>query len=87
MSIRAAAEAATTIFNLPNYGFVSTGAQSLSKPTSHQAASPVVSWHPRRKERRFQRLGDIPVAGFVKVLWSKYRWHCEDAGLRAAIVL
>ena len=32
----------------------------------------------RRKERRFQRIRDIPVAGAVEVLWSKYRWYCEE---------
>ncbi|MDQ0633533.1 hypothetical protein QFZ40_001442 [Arthrobacter pascens] len=33
----------------------------------------------RRKERRLQRLRDIPVAGPVKVLWSKYRsYRCEE---------
>jgi transposase len=53
------------------------GARSLSKPTSHRGATRgVVS--SRRKERRFQRIRDIPVAGPVEVLWSKYRWHCEE---------
>jgi hypothetical protein len=32
----------------------------------------------RRKERRVQRLRDIPVAGPVEVIWSKYRWYCEE---------
>lgn len=32
----------------------------------------------RRKERRFQRLRDIPVAGTVEVLWSKYLWYCKE---------
>jgi hypothetical protein len=32
----------------------------------------------RRKERRLQPLRDIPVAGPVEVLWSKYRWYCEE---------
>lgn len=32
----------------------------------------------RRKERRFRRIRDIPVAGPVEVLWSKYRWYCEE---------
>ncbi|WP_457973917.1 transposase [Arthrobacter sp. D1-17] len=32
----------------------------------------------RRKERRFQRLRDVPVAAPVNVLWSKYRWYCEE---------
>ncbi|MCQ6272781.1 transposase family protein [Pseudarthrobacter sp. R1] len=32
----------------------------------------------RRKERRLQRLRDIPLAGPVEVLWSKYRWYCEE---------
>lgn len=32
----------------------------------------------RRKERRFQWIRNIPVAGAVEVLWSKNRWHCEE---------
>ncbi|WP_461186837.1 transposase family protein [Arthrobacter sp. Z4-13] len=32
----------------------------------------------RRKERRLQRLRGIPVAGPVDVLWSKYRWYCDE---------
>lgn len=34
----------------------------------------------RRKERRFQRLRNIPVAMPVEVLWPKYRWYCEGMG-------
>ncbi|CCQ45017.1 putative hydroxylase domain protein [Pseudarthrobacter siccitolerans] len=33
----------------------------------------------RRKEGRFQRIQDIPVAGHVELLWSNYRWLCEDS--------
>lgn len=29
-------------------------------------------------ERRFQRLRDIPVAGPVDVMLSKYRWYCAE---------
>ncbi|WP_425863802.1 hypothetical protein [Arthrobacter sp. TWP1-1] len=32
----------------------------------------------RRKERRFQRIRDIPVAGKIEVLWRKYRWYCHE---------
>jgi transposase len=32
----------------------------------------------RRKERRFQRIRHIPVAGAVDVLCSKYRWYCGE---------
>jgi hypothetical protein len=34
----------------------------------------------RPKERRFRRIRDIPVAGAVQVLWSKYRWYCVNPG-------
>ena len=32
----------------------------------------------RRKECPFQRIRDLPVAGSVEVLWSKYRWHVRN---------
>ena len=32
----------------------------------------------RLKERRFQRIRGIAVAGTVEVLWSKSCWYCEE---------
>ncbi|WP_334683883.1 transposase family protein [Arthrobacter sp. CAN_A214] len=33
----------------------------------------------RRKERRFQRVRDVPVAGPVELVWAKRRWFCDEA--------
>ncbi|MBG6226784.1 transposase [Arthrobacter sp. CAN_A2] len=32
----------------------------------------------RSKERRLQRVRDIPVAGPVEVVWAKRRWFCDE---------
>jgi transposase len=78
-----AADAATILFNLPDYYVISTtviaGRRQVIVETDQPPGCPscgVIS--SRRKERRFQRLRDIPVAGPVEVLWSKYRWYCEE---------
>ena len=77
-------DAATSIFNLPDYRVISAtvladGRRQIIIETDQPPGCPscgVVAT--RRKERRFQRIRDIPVAGAVEVLWSKYRWHCEE---------
>ncbi|WP_364748855.1 ISL3 family transposase [Arthrobacter sp. LAR12-1-1.1] len=77
-------DAATSIFNLPDYRVISAtaladGRRQIIVETDQPPGCPscgVVAT--RRKERRFQRIRDIPVAGAVEVLWSKYRWHCEE---------
>ncbi|WP_258190976.1 transposase family protein [Arthrobacter sp. PAMC25284] len=79
-----ASDAATSIFNLPDYRVISAtvlddGRRRVIVETDQPPGCPscgVVAT--RRKERRFQRIRDIPVAGAVQVLWSKYRWHCEE---------
>ncbi len=79
-----AADAATSIFNLPDYRVISIslgpdGGRRVIVETDQPPGCPtcgVVA--SRRKERRFQRIRDIPVAGPVEVLWSKYRWYCEE---------
>jgi transposase len=79
-----AADAATSIFNLPDYRVISAtvladGSRRVIIETDQPPGCPtcgVVAT--RRKERRFQRIRDIPVAGAVEVIWSKYRWHCEE---------
>jgi transposase len=81
----AAADAATSIFNLPDYLVISAsvladGRRQVIVETDQPPGCPtcgVVA--SRRKERRFQRIRDIPVAGAVEVLWSKYRWYCEES--------
>ncbi|MET3808956.1 ISL3 family transposase [Arthrobacter sp. UYEF3] len=80
----AAVDAATILFNLPDYRVVSTtfttgGRRQVIVETDQPPGCPscgVIAT--RRKERRFQRLRDIPVAGTVDVFWSKYRWYCEE---------
>jgi transposase len=80
----AAADAATSIFNLPDYRVISAtvltdGRRQIIVETDQSPGCPtcgVVAT--RRKERRFQRIRDIPVAGAVEVLWSKYRWYCVE---------
>jgi transposase len=78
-----AADAATILFNLPNYHVISTtvagGRRQVIVETDELPGCPscgVIS--SRRKERRLQRLRDVPIAGPVEVLWSKYRWYCEE---------
>ncbi|MGO4250541.1 ISL3 family transposase [Paenarthrobacter sp. RAF54_2] len=80
-----AADAATILFNLPDYHVISTtitaGCRQVIVETNQPPGCPscgVIS--SRRKERRLQRLRDIPVAGPVEVLWSKYRWYCDEMG-------
>ena len=79
-----AADAATILFNLPDYRVISTaviaGRRQVIIETDQLPGCPscgVIA--SRRKERRLQRLRDIPVAGPVDVLWSKYRWYCEES--------
>ena len=78
-----AADAATILFNLPDYRVISTtvrrrpaaGHRRNRRAAGLPSCGVIAS---RRKERRLQRLRDIPVAGPVDVLWSKYRWYCEE---------
>jgi transposase len=78
-----AADAATILFNLPDYRLVSTtniaGRRQVivetDQPPGCQSCGVISS---RRKERHLQRVRDVPVAGPVEVLWSKYRWYCEE---------
>ncbi|BCW73629.1 transposase family protein [Arthrobacter sp. NicSoilB8] len=80
----AAADAATSIFNLPDYRVISAtvledGRRQVIVETDQPPGCPTCAVvATRRKERRFQRIRDIPVAGAVEVLWSKYRWHCVE---------
>lgn len=77
-------DAATVIFNLPDYRVVDTtvltfGQRRITVESVFPPGCPtcgVVSV--RRKERRFQRLRDIPVAGPVELVWAKLRWFCDE---------
>ena len=79
-----AADAATSLFNRPDYHVISTaetaGRRQVIVETDQPPGCPSCGFTAsRRKERRFQRLRDIHVAGPVEVLWSKYRWYCQEA--------
>jgi len=78
-----AADAATSIFNLPDYTVISAavledGRRQIIVETDQPPGCPscgVVAT--RRKERRFQRIRDIPVAGAVEVLWWLFKVRGE----------
>ena len=72
-------------FHLPDYRVVATTDTAgrwqpiveIKQPRGCPSCGVISS---RRKERRLQQLRDIPVAGPVEVLWSKYRWYCKVTG-------
>jgi hypothetical protein len=79
-----AADAATILFNLPDYHVISTtvtaGRRQVIIETDQPQGCPscgVIS--SRRKERRFQRLRDIPVAGPVDAVIRSGRAVSETA--------
>lgn len=79
-----AVDAATKLFNLPGYRVISTtvtadGSRHVIVDNEQQPGCPscgVVAT--RKKERRFQRTRDIPVAGRIEVVWRKYQWYCQE---------
>lgn len=78
-----AVDAATMLFNLPDYRVISTtmtgdGCRRVVVESVQPPGCPscgVVAT--RREERRFQRIRDIPAAGRIEVVWRKYRWYCQ----------
>ena len=76
--------AATVIFNLPEYRVLSAaltafGVRRITVESTGVPGCPgcgVVS--ARVKDRRLQRLRDVPLAGAVVVLWRKRRWFCDE---------
>ena len=79
-----AADAAASIFNLPDYRVMSAtvlneGQRRVIVEIDPPPGCPRCGvFASRRKERCFQRIRDIPVARAGEVLWSKYRWHCDE---------
>lgn len=77
-------DAATAIFNLPDYGVTDTqilaiGQRRIRVMATAGAGCPsrgVIST--RVHSRRPQRLRDIPVAGPIDVLWAKRRFFCDE---------
>jgi transposase len=78
-----AADAATILFNLPDYRVISTtiiaGRRQVIIETDQPPGCPSCGVIASRRKRHAQRLRDIPVAGPVDVLWSKYRWYCQES--------
>jgi transposase len=77
-------DAATAIFNLPDYRVTDTqvlafGQRQIHVVATAEAGCPscgVISG--RVHSRRSQRLRDIPVAGPIEVVWSKRRFFCDE---------
>ncbi|MDQ6740898.1 MAG: ISL3 family transposase [Actinomycetota bacterium] len=77
-------DAATIIVNLSDYRVVATtvltfGQRRVTVESVFPPGCPtcgVVSV--RRKERRFQRLRDIHLAGPFELVWAKLRWFCDE---------
>lgn len=80
----AAVDAATTLFNLPDYRVISTtvtanGYRQVLVESEQPPGCPSCGLvATRRKERSSQRIRNIPVAGRIEVVWQKYRWHCQE---------
>jgi transposase len=79
------ADAATAIFNLPDYRVLETEILGFGQRRIH-VESTVESGCPdcgvigtRRHSRRRQRVRDIPVAGPVEVIWFKRRYFCDES--------
>jgi transposase len=78
-------DAATAIFNLPDYRVLSTeilgfGQRRILVEGTVESGCPdcgVVG--ARRHLRRLQRVRDIPVGGPVEVIWSKHRYFCDES--------
>jgi transposase len=77
-------DAATAIFNLPDYRVTDTevlafGQRRVRVEATAEAGCPscgVIS--ARVHSRRSQSLRDIPVAGPVEVIWAKRRFFCDE---------
>ncbi|WP_426997340.1 transposase [Pseudarthrobacter sp. N5] len=78
-------DAATAIFNLPDYRVLSTeipgfGQRRILVESVVESGCPdcgVIGT--RRHSRRLQGVRDIPVAGPVEVIWSKRRYFCDES--------
>ncbi len=78
-------DAASTIFNLPNYRVINAvdlpddvgrrvTVESVDDPACPACGVIATKVH----SRRLQRIRDVPVAGAVKVFWVKRRWFCAE---------
>ena len=77
-------DAASAIFNLPDYGVLSAvdvedGVRRVEVESTDPAGCPVCGVLASRvQSTRRQRLRDLPVAGPVEVVWVKRRWFCDQ---------
>lgn len=77
-------DAASTIFNLPNYRVIDAvdlpddGRRVLVEMTDSPACPGCGVIATKVHSRRLQRLRDTPVAGAVEVVWAKRRWFCNE---------
>ncbi|MFQ4150632.1 transposase family protein, partial [Arthrobacter sp. LAPM80] len=79
-------DAATTLFNLPDYQVISvisddvSGIRVVTVASDFPAACPGCSVLASRvHSRRIQRVRDILVAGHVRLMWTKRRLFCDEA--------
>lgn len=77
-------DAASTIFNLPDYRVIEAldvpegGRRVVVESTYPQGCPDCGVVAQRVHSRRLQRVRDIPVAGAVEVVWAKRRWFCDE---------
>lgn len=77
-------DAASTIFNLPDYRVVDAvdlpdGGRRVTVASTDPPGCPgcgVIAT--KVHSRRLQRIRDVPVAGAVEVVWAKRRWFCLE---------
>lgn len=80
----AASDAATVVFNLPDYRVVSAEVLAFGQrrirveSTLDAGCRGCGTISHRRHSRRLQRVRDILVAGPVEVLWHKRRFFCDE---------
>lgn len=85
-TVEAASEAATILFNLPQYRVIAVtrdadgGRQVLIDTPAVEAGCPSCGVVTRRvHQRTMQRVRDVPFDGLVRVWWVKKRWRCGES--------
>lgn len=79
-------DAASTIFNLPNYRVIDAtdlpdGDRRVVITSTVTPGCPVCGVLATKvHSRRSQRVRDVPVAGATVVMWAKRRWFCLEPG-------
>ena len=77
-------DAASTIFNLPDYRVIEAtdlpgGGRRITVEATYPPGCPECGVLAERvNSRRLQRLHEIPLAGTTEVWWAKRRWFCEE---------